>query len=65
VKIEHYGKNEVWAMVRIPWTIELENKKGGLKKILLGSYHEGKLIAASTCLNSSLASTKPQPSTVL
>jgi hypothetical protein len=35
-----------WAMVRIPWTIELENKKGGLKKILLGSYHEGKLIAA-------------------
>jgi hypothetical protein len=33
-----YGKNEVWAMVRIPWTIEVDNKKGGLQN--------GKLIAA-------------------
>jgi hypothetical protein len=29
VKIEYYGKNEVWVMVRIPWTIELDNKKRG------------------------------------
>jgi hypothetical protein len=39
VKIENYKENEVWAMIRIPWTNELDNKKWGLKKFLLGSYN--------------------------